>query len=255
MTEYAPDGLFGLLTPQANTTVEAEFRVFCPPGMLPLTARMTSGKPGMEARLVDYAERLGETVDRFANAPLGAVAVACTGMSYLVDPAREAEAASRICDARGYPVLTAAQALRTALETLGARRIGIVSPYGDALHEEGLRYWSKLGFEIGQAVRLAGDDSAFHAIYGLSGEASRKGLAAVDTDGLDAVAILGTGLPTLDTLLAARGGAVPVLTPNLALAWLTVCTLRQETPTPASLASWTDGSAWAARYVTRDRRP
>ena len=52
--EYAPKGLIGLLTPQANTTVEPEMAIMTPPGYAFINARLMSDKPSIEARLVDY---------------------------------------------------------------------------------------------------------------------------------------------------------------------------------------------------------
>ncbi|MGR3742592.1 MAG: maleate cis-trans isomerase family protein [Pseudooceanicola nanhaiensis] len=245
MTEYADKGLFGLLTPQANTTAELEVQILCPPGTAALTARLTSDRPTMEDRLIDYVARMEDTIARFANAPLTAVGFACTGASYLVDPEEEARRLDAIAEARGVPVVTAANAIADALAELGARRIGIVSPYDDELHEAGMRYWAARGFEIGPVERLAGKDAAFHPIYALPGNASAAALAAIDAGEVDAIVILGTGLATLGTLLE-HAQPVPVLTPNLALAWRLLATV-EATP----LAPWLDGSAWADRYRAR----
>ena len=42
--EYAPQGLMGVLTPQANTTVEPEMQILLPPGFAYINARLTSPK-------------------------------------------------------------------------------------------------------------------------------------------------------------------------------------------------------------------
>ena len=78
---YARNGLLGVLTPQANTTVEPEFSILLPPGAAMLTARVAG---------------LDETCAQFANAPLGAFAFACTGSSYLVGPKAEDAAVARL---------------------------------------------------------------------------------------------------------------------------------------------------------------
>ncbi len=80
--EYAPRGLVGVLTPQANTTVEPEFAMLWPPGVAMLNARMTSTKPTIIARLLDYLSELPSAASQFANAPIDAIASACTGASY-----------------------------------------------------------------------------------------------------------------------------------------------------------------------------
>ena len=252
MTEYASRGLFGVLTPQANTTAEPEIQMLCPPGMVALTARMTSTRGTMDDRLLDYVDRLGDTVAQFANAPLGAVALACTGMSYIVPAEKERAALDRIEQARGYPVVTAAASILAALEVLEARRVGILSPYGDPLHGQGMAYWASQGLEIVRAERLTGDANDFHPIYGMGSDAASAGLTLLGHEGLDAVLILGTGLPTLRALLGVEGKPVPVLTPNLALMWRTALLLSGESPSRAKLAPWLSGAEWRDRVRMRE---
>jgi maleate cis-trans isomerase len=130
--EYAPKGLIGVLTPQANTTVEPEFWIMLPPGVAMINARMTSDKSSLEARLVDYFDQMDRAVEQFANAPIGAIALGTTGASYLAGIAREAEVVAAIGQRTGVPLITAGLAVVLALRTLGARRIGLVSPYRKA---------------------------------------------------------------------------------------------------------------------------
>ena len=88
--EYASRGLVGMLTPQANTTVEPEFNILWPRGVAMINARLMSGKASMAARLVDYFDNYAASLAQFANAPVGVVAAACTGASYLAGREREA---------------------------------------------------------------------------------------------------------------------------------------------------------------------
>ena len=132
--EYAPRGLVGMLTPQANTTVEPEFNILWPRGVAMINARLLSDKSTISARLVDYFENYGASMRQFANAPLGVAAAACTGASYLAGREREAAVVKDIAARSGFPFFTAALAVVDALNVMKAKRIGLVSPYPDDLN-------------------------------------------------------------------------------------------------------------------------
>ena len=76
--QYAPRGLIGVFTPQANTTVEPEMQILLPQGITPITARLTSSKSTIEGRLIDYYDTLDGALPPFANAPINTVAIGCT---------------------------------------------------------------------------------------------------------------------------------------------------------------------------------
>jgi maleate cis-trans isomerase len=127
--EYAARGLVGMLTPQANTTVEPEFNLLWPPRVAMINARLMSDKPGMDARLVDYFANYGGALRQFANAPLKVAAAACTGASYLAGREREASLLAEITARHGYAFITAATAVVDALMVLSAaHRLGLAVP-------------------------------------------------------------------------------------------------------------------------------
>ena len=250
MLQYAPDGLIGVLTPQANTTVEPEFDILCPVGTGTITARLTSDKPTIDERLVDYLGSIDRTLDQFANAPVSAVAFACTGASYLIEPERGAATNAAITVAHGYPFITAADAICDALQALGSRQVGIVSPYTGALHEACLGYWPKRGVNIAKVIQIETADDAFHPIYALGSSASLGGVNALGDD-IDVVAILGTGLPTLPTLLRMVPNSIPVISPNLCLMWRSVVAIADVTPSAENLEPWIKARDWGGRLQAR----
>ena len=74
-------GVVAVLIPAENPTVEPEFSVLTPPDVNLLTARMHSPAPEMFTRLKAYETRLENWLAPFGDAPLDAVAFACTGSS------------------------------------------------------------------------------------------------------------------------------------------------------------------------------
>lgn len=247
---YGRLGRVGLLVPQANTVAEAEAAILMPRGVGLVTARLTSPKPTIEARLADYLDGIADTAHRFGGIRLDAIGFACTGASYPLDPADEDARLAACSAALGAPVISAARAVTDALRTLGARRIALVSPYPDALTRASERYWAARGFVVAQVARVQAGDAAVpagaHPIYALGDEAVRRAIDAVDGTGADTVVLLGTGIASLPAIAARpRVGGAPVLSCMLALAW--ACTA----PIEAARAGATTGTAERARLLRR----
>lgn len=246
--EYAPLGLAGVLTPQANTTVEPEFSLLWPRGVAHIAARLTSPRPTIEARLLDYIRDLPQAVEQFANAPVDAFAFACTGASYYAGLAEEDALVARITEARGAPMITAATAVRDALHALGAERIGLVSPYPPGLTEAAHAYWTARGFRVAAVAGAAPSAESFHPIYAMQASTAQAALLGLEGARLEAIVMLGTGMPTLAPIRAhPLVGGAPVLSCMLALAWRTVRAMGKAPADRASLMGWVRGAHWAPR--------
>jgi maleate isomerase len=246
--EYAPRGLVGMLTPQANTTVEPEFNLLWPSGVAMINARLMSDKDTISARLVDYFTNYGQSLRQFANAPIGVAAAACTGASYLAGREREAQVVDELTRQHGFPFVTAALAVVDALNALQARRIGLVSPYPDDLNRASVAYWQSHGFEVVEVAGAFNTESAFHPIYSLTGSAAEQAARSLETARVDAIVMLGTGMPTLRPIAATIGWrGAPVMSCNLCLAWRAVSALDGRTPDAANLSGWLRGEGWVKR--------
>ena len=246
--EYAPKGLIGALTPQANTTVEPEFAILWPPGYAMINARLTSPHGTIEARLRDYWATTEASLDQFANAPISAVAFGCTGASYLAGKDEEDALVARIEDARGYSFVTSARAVCDALGALGARRIGLVSPYPDALTEASIGYWESRGLTIAECAGAFNADSEFHPIYSLAASSASDALIALRDKPVDAIVMLGTGMPTLAPIAEAAGwDGPPVMSCMLCLAWRTVLAIKGQPPSAENAMAWINGTGWSDR--------
>lgn len=248
LTDYGSNGLIGILTPQANTTVEPELWALLQPGWSLVNARLTSDKCTIAERLVDYTTRFADTSDAFANAPLDVVAAACTGASYLIGLDSELQITEEVEARRGVPFLTAALASVAMLRAMDAKKVALLTPYPESLNRHCIPYWETHGFEITHHLGPTLREEAFHPIYSLAGDAVLDSYRELAKSGADAILMLGTGMATLRPLLIGhREGLPPAISCNLALAW--ACAQRKSWHQlgDGGVADWIDTATWAQR--------
>ena len=247
--EYASKGLVGVLTPQANTTVEPEYAILMPRDTAWINARMLSRHKTIEERLVDYWGRAPEFARQFANAPVGSLAFACTGTSYLVGKEAEDRVLAQVTqESGGLPAMSAATAVVYALNGLGAKRIGLVSPYEGALDAACTPYWESRGFEIAAKTNASGATLDFHPIYSLPSGSAQRALDEIDATGLDAIVMLGTGMPTLAPIARTPfKGRTPVLSCMFCIIWLSLALAAGRKPDADDLLAWVRGDWWRER--------
>ena len=217
--EYGPGGWLGIGTPQANPTVEMEMRRLLPADVEPLTTRLVSRSDSPDERLVDYLEGLPNYLGTFDTLPLQAFGFACTGSTYLAGKDREAEIVRDVEKSFGYPIITAAEAVRRELDSTGTERIALFAPYPKHLVDAAVAHWEAIGVRVTALRRLDLGSMDTRLIYRLGSSDVLRELADFDVGTADSVLVSGTGVPTLDALAPAeeRFGC-PVVSSNLCLA-------------------------------------
>lgn len=238
---YGRHGLVGVLTPQANTTVEPELWCLLPSGWSMLNARLSSAGDTIEARLLDYTENFSATARGFANAPIDAIAFACTGASYLMGAGDENRLLDKWQDTHQIPCVTAARATMKCLRQLGASSIALLSPYPESLRSVSIRYWKSCGFDVVACAGPTLDSDSFHPIYTMDNDSIYASYQRLSESGADVVVMLGTGMPSLRALCKGyEQGLQQAISCNLALAWDTVNSVSGD----QSLAAWLAGCHW-----------
>jgi maleate isomerase len=218
--DYGPRARVGIAVPHSNPTVEPELRLLVPPAIGVYATRLHHRAPLVEDRLRHYIRHLPEAIQTFGELKLAAFGFGCTGSSYLAGRDDEDRLTAEATEASGVPVITAAQALRSALKTLGCRSIALVSPYPAALAEAGYRYWEAAGIRVLGRLRVDPALTDTHRIYELTSADALDALRRVDQAGAECIVASGTGMPSLRALRVLRAESrLPVLSSNLCLAW------------------------------------
>lgn len=246
--EYGALATLGIAVPQANPVVEPEIRAFMPDGVNVIATRLQGSRSDSRERLVGYLNNLEATLDAFDTAEIDAVGYACTGSSYIVGAAADAEVMRRMEDRFGYPIVSAAVAIQSALEYLGIEHIAVFAPYPHWLTEMGVEYWRDAGFDVVDYAAAPLDPHDTRSIYRIKSSIVLDNVSKLALERADALLITGTGMPTIRAIgNVAEHIGKPVLSSNLCLAWALHCVAGIEQALPAASKTEPLYGGWTGR--------
>jgi maleate isomerase len=216
---------FGVLIPSTNTTVEIESRLL-PPDYQAHFGRLMTSRPGETFSPprdddLDYQSRL------LGTAKVELVILAQTSASVFADD-YDANVTRRMSEAAGAPAITSAQAIGRAVTALGARRIGLVSPYSEVVNRRAAALFARThGLETVALEGFGATNS--YAIGNLGPERARAAFARIDRPEIEVFVVPGGNFPTMAAIEDwEREFAKPVVTTNQASFWAMLRTLGGE---------------------------
>ena len=126
----------GLIVPSSNTVAEVDFYRRLPATATLHTARMylEDVTPEAEATMLD--EHLPHAVADIRTTRSDVVVFACTSAGALRGNAAEEALIASISGQTGAPTVSVAAAVRAAIESRRARRIGVITPYVTSLNDK-----------------------------------------------------------------------------------------------------------------------
>lgn len=209
----------GLILLSTDLTSELEFARHCPPDDAAVYAsRIAYENPTTPANLELMLPRLeagaglllpGET--------LGAIYYACTAATVVIgeEPIRAAVQRAK----PGVPVVTPPGAARLALESLGARRISILTPYLPETSAPIAAWFEAAGFDVRNLAYMGLEDD--RQMARMSRESIVEAAVAALSDDADALFISCTALRSVAAVAEIeRLVGRPVVTSNQAGLWL-----------------------------------
>jgi len=224
-----PDALgyrskFGVLVPSTNTIVEPDFYAMAPPGVTLHTARISITDPrmdddaSMEALMVQIRASIAQALRDVMTCEPDVLVMGMSSETFWGGRKGNEEFEQNIESLSGRSIATGARACARALTVVGARRLGIVTPYqpvGDAqvrrfLEECGYDVVALKGLRCPTAVSIAHEDEA----------TLRRAILEVNRPEVEAIVQVGTNLSMLRLAAEAeRWLGKPVIAINAATFW------------------------------------
>jgi maleate isomerase len=228
----APVARIGLVVPSINTCSEPQFRALAPPGVefFATRVRLQGADPD---QLLAAAEAAVDAADLLADLDPDLILFHCTAASVIGGRAHAEDLERRLVEASGRPTTATATAIVEALDTVGARRVTVVAPYGRAVTELEADFLREWGLEVAQTVALDVQPVASYPER-TPAEWADAVMAAV-SEPCGAVLLSCTNIRAIEAIAPLEEALrVPVITSNQAGVWYVLRRLGIDDPIPGA---------------------
>ena len=220
---------FGVLIPSTNTTVEIEYNRLLPPTLQVHVGRL--GKASNTPFLPSLDQDVEYQARMLGTAKVEVVCLAQTSAS-LFDDDYDTATKQRMTEGAGVPSLTSAEAIGRAVRALGAKRIGLVSPYSQEVIGRAQQYYERrYALEIVAMEGFGATDA--YAIGTLSADHATEAFARMDRPEIEVFVVPGGNFPTMSFIAEwERQFHKPVITTNQAALWAMMGAMNMVEPLP-----------------------
>lgn len=217
---------FGVIAPSTNTIVQPEFDMMRVPGVTSHYGRILirdgriADDEGMQALLEQIRASMADCVEGIMTMEPDYLVMGMSAETFWDGVEGNRQFVRQIQDlSGGLGVATGAEACERALQLFGAKRIGIVTPYTPLGDENVRKFFTELGFTVGEIRGLSCPTAV--SIAHVSEQTLRESIQAVDDTDVDAIVQCGTNLCMTELAdEAERWLDKPVIAINAATWWM-----------------------------------
>jgi len=214
--EYGDRLRLGVIVPSGNVIAEPQIKAMLPPGVGALFTRLAlRGSSDAELRRMEAG--VEDAARLLADARVDRIVFHCTAVT-TASPGSGAAIRQRITEATGIPGLVTSDALAAAFGALALRRVVLLSPYVQSVHQREIGFVEQLGLEVVGEAALGIDTN--EEMARLSPDQLAEWALSHGNSEADGYFVSCTALRTAELIapLERRLGR-PVLTSNQAMVW------------------------------------
>ena len=216
--------VFGVLAPSTNTVVEPDYYRMSVPGVTSHVARIhirdqtLADNEDFEKLLDQIRQEINAACDRVLTCEPDYLVMGMSAETFWGGVEGNRQFTENLEKHSGKQVATGADAVRRALDLLGARRVGVVTPYQPIADENVRLFLSEAGYDVVNLVGLRCPSAV--DIARVTEDTLRQSLLEVDGPDVDALIQVGTNLSMVRLAdEAERWLRKPVIAINAATWW------------------------------------
>lgn len=194
-------GKWGVIAPSTNTVVEPDYYAMAPPGVTLHIGRIyikdqnLSSDRAFEHLLEQVRESIGRAITDVMTCEPDYLVMGMSAETFVGGKEGNLAFKRRVEEQAGLRVATGAEAVHRALQVLGARRLGVITPYQPVGDEQVRRFFGDYGYDV---VALKGLKCKSAIDIAMQTEQTlREAILEVNKPDVDAIVQAGTNLSML----------------------------------------------------------